>query len=502
MLRAVSSAAGISAGELVASVNAATTAALANTPTYDNGVSGVGATLTAGSNGALPAQDGITLIVGDRLLVKNQASALQNGIYTVTQVGTAGTPYILTRSSDFDSSSEITYGTLVPVDAGTTQAGTVWMLTGSGSITVGTTALNFTQVNFVANAVTAAAVLTAGRLTMGDGARGIADATAATIGTSLAIGGATIGSNALAVTGTSLFTGAVTIASGGLSFSTTNTLDIGTAIGTLAPRNIFAGTLLSAPKAVITAGTLGDQAQAIVLTATQPASPTGTQRAITATITSAGSASQYSAGMFISYAAGYTGNSGTNALEVSNTVASTGTDIFSGLGNFGFVGAATATTVGTNGGGFNLASGGNINYGTISMAVTDKASAQNVGVGGFARNAGAAGNRIAGFFGLYSSLPTLGVTAALIADNSNVAADIFVARDNGTPVFTIADGGGVTTTGNITKLGGAALLTTSTALTDGAGVGVGTLTNAPASTNPTKWIPINDNGTTRHIPAW
>ena len=48
----------------------------------------------------------------------------------------------------------------------------------------------------------------------------------------------------------------------------------------------------------------------------------------------------------------------------------------------------------------------------------------------------------------------------------------------------------------------ATLLTTSVALTDGAGASVGTLTNAPAATNPTKWIGINDNGTTRYIPSW
>jgi hypothetical protein len=46
------------------------------------------------------------------------------------------------------------------------------------------------------------------------------------------------------------------------------------------------------------------------------------------------------------------------------------------------------------------------------------------------------------------------------------------------------------------------LHTTSAALTNGAGVATGTLTNAPAAGNPTKWIPINDNGTTRYIPAW
>lgn len=50
--------------------------------------------------------------------------------------------------------------------------------------------------------------------------------------------------------------------------------------------------------------------------------------------------------------------------------------------------------------------------------------------------------------------------------------------------------------------GGQALIRTSSAITSGAGVATGTLTNAPVAGNPTKWIPINDNGTTRYIPAW
>ena len=54
----------------------------------------------------------------------------------------------------------------------------------------------------------------------------------------------------------------------------------------------------------------------------------------------------------------------------------------------------------------------------------------------------------------------------------------------------------------ITTLGGATFHTTSTALTNGAGSSAGTLTNAPSVGNPTKWIGINDNGTTRYIPAW
>ncbi len=70
-----------------------------------------------------------------------------------------------------------------------------------------------------------------------------------------------------------------------------------------------------------------------------------------------------------------------------------------------------------------------------------------------------------------------------------------------TPVLGAATGTSVVLSGGITT-GNAVLHTTTTNLTNGAGAATGTLTNAPAATNPTKWIPINDNGTTRYIPAW
>lgn len=55
---------------------------------------------------------------------------------------------------------------------------------------------------------------------------------------------------------------------------------------------------------------------------------------------------------------------------------------------------------------------------------------------------------------------------------------------------------------SVPKHGGAQLLQTSAALTNNAAAAAGTLTNAPVAGNPTKWIPINDNGTIRNIPAW
>jgi len=122
-------------------VRAKTTAALP-TNSYSNGSSGVGATLTGSSNGALAAQDGVTLVANDRLLVADEATGARNGIYVLTQVGDASHPYILTRSTDADAAAELVCAT-VKVSEGSANADSEWMCTTNAAITVGTTSLAF-----------------------------------------------------------------------------------------------------------------------------------------------------------------------------------------------------------------------------------------------------------------------------------------------------------------------------------------------------------------------
>ena len=125
----------------------ATTAALAAN-TYNNGTSGVGATLTGNSVGALSI-DGVTPVVGQRILVKNESTQANNGIYTVTVVGNGSTAYQLTRAVDFDSSGagvdQIDAGDFIYVIAGSTLANTSWVQQTPLPITVGTTAIVFVQ---------------------------------------------------------------------------------------------------------------------------------------------------------------------------------------------------------------------------------------------------------------------------------------------------------------------------------------------------------------------
>jgi hypothetical protein len=83
--------------------------------------------------------DGVTLVAGNRILVKNQATGSENGLYVVQA---SGAP---TRSTDADANAEVTSNFAVFVEEGTAQADSGWVLTNNGTVTVGTTALTFTQ---------------------------------------------------------------------------------------------------------------------------------------------------------------------------------------------------------------------------------------------------------------------------------------------------------------------------------------------------------------------
>ena len=125
---------------------ARTTAALP-TNTYNNGTSGVGATLTANSNGALPNQDGVSLGVGDFLMVANESSLPNNGLYNVTQLGSAGAPWILTRAVDMNLGNEFDGAFIVVDNEGTTYPNTLWIVNYVSSFTVGTSNVTYTNLN-------------------------------------------------------------------------------------------------------------------------------------------------------------------------------------------------------------------------------------------------------------------------------------------------------------------------------------------------------------------
>jgi phage-related tail fiber protein len=120
-----------------ASVRVATTAAGTLATSFENG----------------DTVDGVTLATGDRILIKDQSTGSENGIYTVNA---SGAP---TRATDADANAEVTAGLAVFVEEGTTNADTGWVLTTNNPITVGTTALTFAQFSG-AGSITAGAGLT------------------------------------------------------------------------------------------------------------------------------------------------------------------------------------------------------------------------------------------------------------------------------------------------------------------------------------------------------
>lgn len=124
-------------------VAAATTAALPSN-TYSAGV------ITASANGALGAIDTVTPTVGMPILIKNEGGVdpngahAKNGAYTVTQVGSGGTPFILTRRADSDTADELLRARYV-VTGGSANLNTTWEQNGDPIAVLGTTPIKFVK---------------------------------------------------------------------------------------------------------------------------------------------------------------------------------------------------------------------------------------------------------------------------------------------------------------------------------------------------------------------
>jgi hypothetical protein len=125
----------------------------ANLPsTYDNGTSGVGATLTNSGTQVAIVIDGIALSSADRVLIYQQTDPAHNGVYTVTTVGSVSTNWVLTRATDADSygpsdPDALGQGDAFFISAGDTGAGETYVMTTVGTITFGTTGIVFTQIS-------------------------------------------------------------------------------------------------------------------------------------------------------------------------------------------------------------------------------------------------------------------------------------------------------------------------------------------------------------------
>ena len=129
----------------IAPCNVATTANL--TAIYNNGASGAGATLTNSGAFAVLNIDGLALAVGSRVLVKNQTTNSQNGVYSVTDAGSASTNWVLTRVTELDTYTQFIRGMLVQVFAGTTNSPKLFMQTNSVAVNIGSAAIVYTELS-------------------------------------------------------------------------------------------------------------------------------------------------------------------------------------------------------------------------------------------------------------------------------------------------------------------------------------------------------------------
>jgi hypothetical protein len=122
------------------------------TATYNNGASGVGATLTNAGTLVAFTPDGVVASVNDRILIYNQTNQAENGVYVVTTVGSGSVAWVLTRASDADtyglkSPNSLGEGDAFFITSGNTGAGETYVCNTVGVITFGTTAITFVQIS-------------------------------------------------------------------------------------------------------------------------------------------------------------------------------------------------------------------------------------------------------------------------------------------------------------------------------------------------------------------
>lgn len=209
----------------IAGVNPAVAVLAASTAnvtgTYNNGASGIGAFFTVTATGAF-SLDGVSIsTIGQRVLLKNQTSGFQNGIYTATVVGAVAVSPVFTRALDYDTPANINSTGAIPVQSGTVNALTSWLLT-STVTTIGTDALTYAQFSISPTVTTR--TIASGTSAMGTGA--ILSTACATVVTTAATG--TLSTDAIIWTpnvSIKALTGYTPATTGGLSIAAYPTAD-------------------------------------------------------------------------------------------------------------------------------------------------------------------------------------------------------------------------------------------------------------------------------------
>jgi hypothetical protein len=302
--------------------------------TYSNGSGGVGATLSGTSASNTLAIGGITVSVGDRVLVKDQTAILQNGIYEVTNVTDPVTGWVLTRAADYDGhvAGAVDAGDMVFVQEGDL-AGTLWVQNTAGTITVGASDISWTQFGGAGTYSAGSGISISSNVISNTGVRSLT--AGSNISLSSSTGAVTVG-----------ITGAIPIANGGTGATTAAAALAALAGGTTADRVLKAnGTSISLSQIDLSSDTV---------TSTLPIARGGTGATTAAAAINALVPSQTNqSGKFLS-------TDGTNLEWIGVSVQGTGGALqfnnggqFDGTAEISYSGSNTLT-IGTSGSTFNL----------------------------------------------------------------------------------------------------------------------------------------------------
>jgi hypothetical protein len=452
----------------------------ANLPsTYDNGTSGVGATLTNSGTQVAIVVDGIALSSSDRVLIYQQTDPAHNGVYTVTTVGSVSTNWVLTRATDADSYAPsdpdaLGQGDAFFISAGDTGAGETYVMTTVGTITFGTTGIVFTQISATAiYSAGAGLTLTGQEFSLNTP---VASATALATGRTIGMTGDVVWTSA-AFDGSGNVTGTATIQPDSVALGTDTTGNYvadgavsGTGLSGSSSSEGGTFTVTSNATALNTASTIvardgsGDFAAGTVTAALSGNSTTATALATGRTIGMTGDVVWTSASFDGS------GNVTGTATIQANSVA-LGTDT---TGNYVAVGAVSGTGLSgsssSEGGTFTVTS-------NATNANTASAIVARDGSGNFA-----AGTITAALTGNASTATTLQTARTINGVSFNGAANITVADATKLPLAGGAMTGPITTTSTFdgrdvsvdgTKLDGIAAgatnVTNNNQITNGAG---------------------------------
>jgi hypothetical protein len=474
------------------------------TATYNNGASGVGATLTnAGTQVALTI-DGVLMTVGKRVLIYNQTNQAENGVYTVTVVGTVSTNWVLTRSTDANTyglrdPNALGYNDAFFVTNGNTGAGETYVVTTTGVIVFGTTAITFAQIssaqiysagtglnlspattfNISNTGVTAASYGTASQVpTLAINAQGqITSASNTSIAinanqiTSGSVTNAQLANSAVTVNGTSISLGG----SGTVTATATNALTISTGLTGTSYNGSAAVTIALGTSGVV-AATYGSASQVPVFavdTYGRVTSVTNTSIAI-------------AAGAVSGLAASATTDT-TNATNITSGTLPTGriSGSYTGITGVGTVTAGTwsATAIGVARGGTGLtatptngqlAIGNGTGYTLATLSAGTNVSISNTAGGITISATPAAGGTVTS---VAMTVPTfLSVTGSPITTSGTLAVTL-----SGTALPVANGGTGATTLSGYLFGNGTSAVTASTTIPNSAITGLGTMSTQNAS---------------------